>query len=185
MTANLEKLVKHDISATEVYSFVGEITAENTADILDNIDQMLNQLEIDSKTHKRLFYVCIEAIQNLYHHALEVFMNGELGRVYKFCAVKILKTNSSFEVMTWNFIARSVVEKISEHLSKINHLSKDEIKEFYKNILNNSQYTEKGGGGLGLVDIARKADAKFSFSFEPYKENILIFRLQITINSNQ
>jgi hypothetical protein len=63
------------------------------------------------------------------------------------------------------FISENV-EKLEEKIKRINRSSHEEIKELYKFILNHQRISAKGGGGLGLVDIARKTGNKLEYSFK-------------------
>lgn len=185
MAVNLKKIVAEEVSEGEVYSFIGEITADKITSILEEVESKLHTLEaVDQKILKRLFYVCVESIQNLYHHADGVYCNGTYKKRIKMVAIKILRTAEGFEFITWNFVTSDKIDKIAQRIDNINELTKEDLKEYYKMVLNNSQYSEKGGGGLGMIDIARKAEGRFSYEFRKVQENLALFRLKIIINSN-
>ena len=52
----------------------------------------------------------------------------------------------------------------------------------YKFILNHQRISAKGGGGLGLVDIARKTGNKLEYSFKEYNDKYSFFYLDILVN---
>ena len=52
----------------------------------------------------------------------------------------------------------------------------------YKFILNHQRLSEKGGGGLGLVDIARKTGNKLVYTFEKYNDTYYFFNLDVFID---
>jgi hypothetical protein len=60
-------------------------------------------------------------------------------------------------------------------------MSKDELKEYYKEILNNDEFSDKGGGGLGMIDIARKSGQKLNFNFIEVDNQYSFFSLSIKI----
>jgi hypothetical protein len=51
----------------------------------------------------------------------------------------------------------------------------------YKFILNHQKLSAKGGGGLGLVDIARKSGNRLEYEFHKYNENYYFFNLTISV----
>jgi hypothetical protein len=51
----------------------------------------------------------------------------------------------------------------------------------YKFILNHQKLSAKGGGGLGLVDIARKSGNKLEYEFFIYDDNYSFFNLTIRV----
>ena len=75
----------------------------------------------------------------------------------------------------------SKIKFLKEKIDKINSLNKDELKDMYKFILNHQKLSAKGGGGLGLVDIARKTGSKLVYSFFNYNDNYYFFNLEIKI----
>jgi hypothetical protein len=70
---------------------------------------------------------------------------------------------------------------LKEKIDKINSLSKDELKDFYKFVLNNQTFSEKGGGGLGLIDMARKTGNKLEYQFSSFNPEFDFFNLNVLI----
>ena len=60
-------------------------------------------------------------------------------------------------------------------------MNKDELREYYVNTLSNESFSDKGGGGLGMIDIARKSGQKFEYSFTPINNIYSFFSLIIKI----
>ncbi len=54
-------------------------------------------------------------------------------------------------------------------------MSREEKKDYYKSILNNGEYSSKGGGGLGIIDIARRSSEKLEYGFVPVDEQNAFF----------
>jgi hypothetical protein len=52
----------------------------------------------------------------------------------------------------------------------------------YKFILNHQRISAKGGGGLGLVDIARKTGNKLDYAFYSYNDKHSFFYINILVN---
>jgi len=69
------------------------------------------------------------------------------------------------------------VRELEEKLTRINRSTPEEIKELYKEILNHQEITEKGLGGLGLLDIARKTGHRIDIRFRKYDNHNTAFRL--------
>jgi hypothetical protein len=64
-------------------------------------------------------------------------------------------------------------------------MGKEELKDMYKFILNHQRLSEKGGGGLGLVDIARKTGNDMEYTFEKYNDDYVFFNLDVYIDIAQ
>jgi hypothetical protein len=52
----------------------------------------------------------------------------------------------------------------------------------YKEIIKNTQISEKGGAGLGFVDMARKSGEKLEFTFSDMDAEYDFFCLKVNIS---
>ena len=94
------------------------------------------------------------------------------------------KTGRGYRITTCNFVGTTArVKELQQKLTTINNSSSDEIKELYKDILNHQEITEKGLGGLGLVDISRKTGNRLDFRFMKYDNLHAAFRLSAMVSS--
>jgi hypothetical protein len=87
-----------------------------------------------------------------------------------------------YKITTGNFITSAKIKVLKDKIDKINSLSRDELKDMYKFILNHQKLSAKGGGGLGLIDIARKTGHKLEYSFENYNNDFYFFNLDVIIS---
>ena len=73
------------------------------------------------------------------------------------------------------------VPQLQDKLEKINSLDKDGLKAFYKDLIQASEISDKGGAGLGFVDIARKSGQKLEYDFHEINKEFSFFALKIKI----
>jgi hypothetical protein len=69
-------------------------------------------------------------------------------------------------------------------LEEINAMTADEVKELYKSVLADGKLSEKGGGGLGMIDIARKSGEKLDYGFIPFGPNTSFFSLNVKVKQD-
>ena len=93
----------------------------------------------------------------------------------------IRKVDGEYSIMTGNFIANENVELMEGRLDRINAMDKDELKMYYKEVLNNGEMSAKGGGGLGMIDIARKSGKKLEYKFDHIDDEYSFFSLNIKV----
>lgn len=79
----------------------------------------------------------------------------------------------------------SKVDSFKQRLESINAMSPEDLKILYKEILNNDRLSEKGGGGLGMIDIARKTGQKLNFNFAEINDKYSFFSLNIKVGTTQ
>lgn len=163
-----------------VISFIGNITSESINSIMQNLERSFEILQENSKIKKKIYIVFLECLQNLYHHADTIKLEDNRKIPSSFCL--IYNKEDSYVIMTGNYIKNDRIKAFDNHLTKINQLSKEDLKEYYLEILNNGQKSAKDGAGLGMIDILRKSDDKLSFNFLPINTDYSLFSLNVKIS---
>ena len=166
-----------------IVAYKGLINADVIADTLNLIETKLEDVDIKNSIKKKLYNVLVEGLQNLYHH---VDMPKELVTTEENSNIGIFIISfieNGFRISTGNFVKHEKVKSIQEKIDNINSLSSEELKDFYKFVLNNQRFSEKGGGGLGLIDMARKTANKLEYKIYKYDNDYDFFNLTSYINS--
>ena len=148
---------------TQILEWRGPISKAVTLSIL----QLVENTSINSKCKKKLYNVLLENLQNLDNHSSE----GDV-------VVKIQKVQNSYIIVTENYIESAKAIELGTKIDHINSLNESELREFNRQILNNGEFSTKGGAGLGLIDIRRKSQNKLKYQF---REDNTKFQLTITI----
>ena len=184
MAFNIEKWYKEINTGDVILSHYGTITANAITLMLDDIEQALYDRNETSKLRKKIYNVMVEALQNLFHHSglppQEVI--NKFGK--KFASFVLKKeADNTYSFISGNFLRKEKVKFIKDRIDQINYLSPDELKILYKLILNNNEFSDKGGGGLGLVDIAKRTGHDYHYMFHNYTDEFYFFCLKITIST--
>jgi hypothetical protein len=166
-------------------AFKGNISSELISNALETVESRMEDYNEASKIRKKLYNVLVETLQNLYHH-IEV-LPDELkeGEDSKFGIIVVSREKKQYRISTGNFITQEKVDVLKNKIDKINSMNKDELKDMYKFILNHQRLSEKGGGGLGLVDIARKTGNKLDYTFEKFNDSYYFYNLDVFIDYGQ
>lgn len=177
------------INAFEIYnnmdennillSFKGDITSELLTSILQIIENRMDNMQEEIKTKKKVYNVLVECLQNLYHHINDY--TDEIGDNTKNAIFIISKTNATYNIITGNYILNTNMLGLRTRLDEVNNLNKEQLKEYYKTILNNGEISVKGGGGLGMIDIARKTGEKLDYNFLEIDNKVSFFTLKIKV----
>lgn len=162
-------------------SFKGDITAELLTSILQIIESKMENMQEEPKLKKKVYIVLVELLQNLYHHMDDPSLKEGEGEVTRTAIFMIGKENNHYNVITGNYIKNDRVGGLKKKMDEINSLPPEELKEHYKKVLNNGQISDKGGGGLGMIDIARRTGKPLFYEFMPVSNNFSFFTLNIVI----
>ena len=174
-----DKMDKNNI----LLSFKGDITSELLTSILQIMENKMENMQEEPKTKKKVYNVLVECLQNLYHHMDDATdLNGDKNRSAIFM---IAKNNGIYDIITGNYILTENIVGLKTRLDEVNSLSKDKLKEYYRSVLNNGEMSLKGGGGLGMIDIARKTGEKLAYDFLEIDNKVSFFTLIIKVKQPQ
>ncbi len=179
MNFNLNQWYSEKIDEDAIFDYMGRIEDENVTEILQTIEKILQDRNEPPKLFKKIFNVLVELVQNLHHHG-EV--PSDLDVSYEKFGVLILRDEGTqYRICAGNFIKIAGLRLIRDRIDQINTLSSAETQSLYRIILGNEQYSEKGGGGLGMVDIARKSGNNMEYQFFEYNPDFLFLAIDVII----
>ena len=165
-------------------AFKGSVTTDLINNVLEQIEEKMDSVDEQAKVRKKLYNVLVESLQNLYHHVEDLPASIKSDFESKFGVLVVSRENNAYKISTGNFISSEKIKFLKDKIDKINSLSKDELKDMYKFILNHQKLSAKGGGGLGLVDIARKTGNKLEYTFQHYIDDYYFFNLDVFITED-
>lgn len=152
----------------------GNFSHESTKPIMKMVESnLLNQVGY-SYRQKVSFHLLVEILQNMSKHGYQkgddkqgIFLIGKDGELYT--------------IGTGNYIDKTQADKLHDYLDKLSGMTKPELDALYKKLLREGQTTEKGGAGLGMIDLAREVPEKLVYEFTMLDDLVyfysLIFRI--------
>jgi hypothetical protein len=182
MSFNVENYFTKLTNGDVILYYKGNVDSDVINHVLDTVEEKMAEVNEQSKLRKKVYNVLVESLQNLYHHVDRVPDDFEDQLSERFGLLAVIKIKGGYKIITGNFVQSDNVDKLEEKIKRINRSSQEEIKELYKFILNHQRISAKGGGGLGLVDIARKTGNKLEYTFKKYNDNYSFFCLNILVN---
>lgn len=134
---------------------------------------------IPTPIRKRVFHIMIECLQNITKHSDDFDKNDkQIGN-----GLFIVGYNKdSFYVMTGNLVRNEKMKPLEDRIIALNTASPAELKEMFLKQMTQGSLNEKGGAGLGLIDIARKSGRKLFYHFAPYDQHRHFFLLVVTVS---
>jgi len=168
-----------------ILSFKGDITQDLLTSVFEIMETKLVKENEDVKIKKKFNHVLIECLQNVYHHMedLEEVRVLNLPDVSPNAIFIIRKFgNMHYEIITGNHILSTKVEGLKSRIEKINGLNAEELKSYYLEMLSSTEFSEKGGAGLGMIDMARKSGHKLGYSFDRVNDKLSFFSLVVEIS---
>ena len=152
----------------------GDFSQETILPVLGIVESSFDKGEGTGK-RKKIIYLLIELLQNISKHARDEGGQHE--------GILILgRQNEQFVILTGNLIENKEVENLKKQLDTINSLSRDKMSDFFKKkMLSRKHEIQKGGAGLGLIDIGRFSKGKLVYEFKPVDNASHFFSLKTVL----
>ena len=159
-------------------SFKGEITSDIITMVLQIMETRLDAVSEKNSVRKKIFNVLVECMQNLYHHS-EAEIAGKIDT--RRAMLELSYDDDFYYILTGNFIKNAEIATLKDRIERVNSLSKDELRQYYREILDNNQISDKGGADLGMIDMARKSGQKLDFNFTDVNDELSFFDLKVKV----
>ncbi len=165
-----------------ILSFKGSITKELLSSIYDIMESKMDQSHDVPQRKKKFYHILVESLQNIFHHMEGLNGDSESRREREAMFMVGYNEKKGYRIFTGNFIRSEEVGPLQDRLEKINTLSTEELREFYREKLSTTELSERGGAGLGFIDMARKSGQKLEFTFQPVEPGFHFFTFSVTIS---
>ena len=162
--------------------YKGEITHQVTKAFTSITETNMMVEEEPNSVQKKVFHVIVEFLQNISKHAdyMGDESHEEGSGVFLLC-----KDDENYVITTGNILMKQKEAAIGEVLDKINSLDKEGLKALYKQQIKEGRLSDKGGVGLGFIDIAKKTGNPLDYKFVPLNDEFSFFIISSTISRTQ
>jgi hypothetical protein len=158
-----------------MFAYRGVVTKENSIPLLMLLEKEMENSEFGFIGRKRLFMFVLESLQNVSRHT-----SGD--QYADMSLVVYSKTDNGYTVTTGNVVPASDSNLLRQKLEQINSLDANEIREVYRQMLSIAEFSDKGGAGLGLIEMAKKTGNKLDYDFVTLDKNYSYFILSKTVD---
>jgi hypothetical protein len=160
-----KELDKHDI----ILSYEGDINHQIMKAFTDLVEENMTKINESEALQIKVYHVIIECLQNINKHGDHPENESQLR--FNRGIFLLSRNKHDYFVTTGNYIMTEKIEELTRLLNMINSHSKKQLNELYKKQLKEGHLSEKGGAGLGLIDIRRKTGNLLESQFLPVSDS--------------
>jgi len=170
----LEQSTHHnDVLVTHI----GELSQSVISTLECRIEDQINYLSISKGSIKKIFFICVETLQNMLIHGHKNSSNEQ----HNFFILK--KNQDTISVISANLIANDTLHVLEKQINVINSFDDDKaLKAYYLEHLEKNTMSDKGGAGLGFITICMKSGNKLKTNFKKINNDISLFISKSTIS---
>jgi len=159
-----------------MFVYRGVVTTENSVPLLMLLEKEMENSEFGFVGRKRLFMFVLESLQNVSRHSTQ-------NQHADMSLVVYSKSGNGYTVTTGNVLPTTAIKDLRLRLDEINSLETKEIRNVYRQMLSSSEFSSKGGAGLGLIEMAKKTGNKLDYDFVELDKDYSYFILSKTVDS--
>ena len=160
--------------------YKGIIEYKMVNSLIKQLQDEFSKRSLPVSLYKKALVAMIEMLENIYKYCDEKCM-GEIDKPY-LPEVRITQEDGHFVIRAANPVHLEDKGVLLHRLEQLNQLNHAEILEEYKKTLMNGVFSEKGGAGLGLLEIARVALGEINYTFEPIGKQLEYYVIKVTID---
>jgi hypothetical protein len=158
------------------FFYRGEFSDQITSQLFAISEAKLGDGREMTTVRKKVNFLMVECIQNIERHGVE---NTDVDTSLGYFSLR--SRDNAFYLTSANIIHSGVINHLTETLNHVNELSEEELKGLYMQVLGQGELSEKGGAGLGIIEMARKSGNKLDYEFVTLNADLCYFYLQLSI----
>jgi DNA-binding ferritin-like protein (Dps family) len=148
--------------------------------ILSLSETSLETLSESTKNKKKVYFILFESLQNITRHQKNPLKEDLIDGFFA-----IYKAKDQYMVTSGNLIRSEDESLLRNKIDMLNALNAEELKIYYQEALSSAKISEKGGAGLGFIEIMRKSGNKLSYDFEKINNEYSYFYFQTLVGESQ
>lgn len=166
------------ITDTTLLTHNGSLSYEAIGLLLNKMTTILDDYGMNITIKKKVYAAIVESLENIYRHQ-DIVLEGEAISNTPLFTLGIDSKN--FTIMATNSLLNAKVPNLKQRLDLVNSLDRTGLKELYKNTILHNAVNNRGGAGLGIINIAKVSENKIGYSFETINDKFMRFSIDITI----
>lgn len=171
---DIEELYNYLTEQKLMMLYKGDMSKDIVVPLVEMVQTNFSNKENISSTEKRSIITLIESLQNVSKHGKVV--NGSKEGI-----LTMIKSGDSYTIEVGNIIDSSNYIQFEKMLQSIKEMAGNEVSALYKKKLMETEISDEGNCGLGMLEISKNSGGNFNYSFSPMDNNDCFYSLQIKI----
>jgi len=141
------------------------------------LEKEVEEAELSMKVSNNIFVIFIELAQNVMNYSKSPKVNKILNPK---ALIYVGKIDENYFVCSQNIVSKEDKEKMEPMLQKVQSASSEEIKQLYREVRRSGKATHEKGGGLGFLEIAKKAK-NIEYVFKDLQNDKYSYKICVTL----
>lgn len=173
---------KNDLGNRGIFlSFSGPISQDLMVEMGATLKQKMRLEEAGKSSVLRVFSMVVENAQNIIHYSAEKYSTADKSKELSLGIITVGHEDGHYFVLCGNMIKNENVDNLRRKLSRLKGMTKEELKDEFRKQRKKKPDENSKGGGLGFIEMARKASRPIEFDFRKIDRELSFFSVKIVI----
>ncbi len=163
---------------TLMFSHFGDFDPSKSDSILKLVEASILDSGDKRVVMKRVCSMLIELLQNISIHGAR----DRSGHMHSFLLV--VRTADSYKLFSANLVLAEDIDSLKKRMQELSGMDETALRKLYIEVLCNDEFSHKGGAGLGLITIAKRATNGIKHNLSSIDEHFGYFRLEVDVPIN-
>jgi hypothetical protein len=160
--------------------YKGPLSFDSINELIHTLKEKMRVRSVSYIVYKKILMLMIEALENIIRYRENFDKNSNIILNYP-PEFQIYVSSNSYTIESSNAVLKSDISLLQEKLNVINDLDKNSVRELYKSTITDGKFSDKGGAGLGIIEMAKISDEKLIYSFSDIDEHFSQFLLKLVV----
>ncbi len=167
-------------TTVEIFTYKGELSFNAIEGILNEYKHCIQQFDVELVVRKRVYSILVECLENTFRHTSQNIANMKHTHVELY----LYDADENFVISIGNHILNKNIAELTNRINLVNSLDQVGINRLYRASISKANISDKGGAGLGIIEIARNSRQKIDFEIESINHDTSFFRFEIKVSKN-
>lgn len=161
-----------------ILEYTGHLTFSTVGRLLTMLKHKMRKDGLHLGAYKKILSIMIEVLENIYKYSDQYHDNKYIvqNHIPEF---SIIQNESDYFIRSSNPIRNEHIQELKEKLDVVNSKNMEELRLFYREKICDGKFSDKGGAGLGLIEIAKISGKSLKYKFEKINDNFSSYHLEV------
>jgi len=162
-----------------ILNYTGNLSFGTIDRLLTRFKVAAQQYDLPFSMYKKILTVMIESLENIVKYSDEFNKLTEQSSQYM-PSFRIEKNSESLLLVTTNPVRNKDIDRLKMKIESVNGKSREELKNYYVETITDGKFSEKGGAGLGFIEMAKTSGNNLEYFFDPLTNDYSLYTFIVT-----
>ena len=165
---------------TTILAYKGNLNFKKFSQLVSELSEKKEEFKLDVLIYKKLITLVIEVLENLMKYS-DNYLDFTRENPQFQPEFSVARNREYYLLEAENPIRSDDIDLVKAKIDTINRMDDKELREYYRETIVNGEFSEKGGAGLGFIEMAKISSLPLSYYFEQIKGQYYSFKLKIRL----